>query len=139
MAAANNWHWWADMRSCAKCGAAIPLQTGRGMRRKYCQTCSPSRKKSKKPGVAVRELDGHRGVVATVTAELTAVGMLDTHQGQAALLLARRMESGRDTGAALSQMVRQLRETMASALASQEPDEVDPVDELRARRESRGA
>jgi len=65
--------------------------------------------------------------------------MLDSHQGQAALLLARRMESGDDAGAALAQMVRQLRETMASALSSAVPDEVDPVDELRARRDRRRA
>lgn len=77
--------------------------------------------------------------MATVTAELTAAGMLDSHQGQAALLLARRMESGDDAGAALAQMVRQLRETMASALSSAVPDEVDPVDELRARRDRRRA
>lgn len=78
-------------------------------------------------------------MVATVTAELTAAKMLDTHQGQAALLLAHEMQSGNATGAALAQLVRQLRETMASALASQEPAEVDPLDELRAKRESRGA
>ena len=65
--------------------------------------------------------------------------MLDSHQGQLALILARQIESGQDTGAALAQMVRQLRETMASALASAEPDEVDPVDELRAKRERRHA
>lgn len=70
-----------------------------------------------------------------MTAELATAGMLDSHQGQAALLLARRMESGDDTGAALAQMVRQLRETMTSALLSAVPDEVDPVDELRARRD----
>jgi hypothetical protein len=83
--------------------------------------------------------DASGGVVATVTAELSAAGMLDTHKGQSALLLARRLESGDDSGAAMAQMVRQLQETMASALASAEPDEVDPVDELRAKRERRHA
>lgn len=118
----------------------IPLQTGRGMRRKYCQTCSPSRKKPQKSGVAARRPEhGRRSVVSVVTAELADAGMLDSHQGQAALLLAQRLESGDDTGAAMAQMVRQLQQTMASALASQEPDEVDPVDELRAKRERRGA
>ncbi len=130
------------MRSCSKCGAPLPLQTGRGRRRSMCASCSPSRPK-KKPAVtaapAASAHDVSGGVVATVTAELSAAGMLDTHKGQAALLLARRMESGDDTGAALAQMVRQLRETMASALASAEPDEVDPVDELRAKRERRHA
>lgn len=128
------------MRSCERCGAPIPLQKGRGMRRKYCQTCSPSRKKPQKPGKpAQKAANTSRSVVAVVTAELTDAGMLDSHQGQAALLLARRLESGDDTGAAMAQMVRQLQQTMASALASVEPAEADPVDELKARRESRGA
>ena len=110
------------------------------MRRKYCQTCSPSRKKPQKPGKpAQKAANTSRSVVAVVTAELTDAGMLDSHQGQAALLLARRLESGDDTGAAMAQMVRQLQQTMASALASVEPAEADPVDELKARRESRGA
>lgn len=127
------------MRTCTKCGAQIPLQTGRGMRRKYCQTCSPSRKKPQKPGKPAQAPTARRSVVSVVTAELTEAGMLDSHQGQAALLLAQRLESGDDTGAALAQMVRQLRETMASALSSAVPDEVDPVDELRARRDRRRA
>ena len=130
------------MRSCAKCGASLPLQTGRGRRRTMCATCSPSRAKTKRPTATVADASQSStqgGCVATVTAELTAAGMLDSHQGQAALLLARRMESGDDTGAALAQMVRQLRETMASALSSAVPDEVDPVDELRARRDRRRA
>ena len=129
------------MRTCTKCGAPLPLQSGRGRRRTMCATCSPSRAKkqaaSSAPATSAPEASG--GVVATVTAELSAAKMLDTHQGQAALLMAREMESGNATGAALAQLVRQLRETMASALASQEPDEVDPVDELRAKRERRGA
>ena len=131
------------MRSCSKCGAPLPLQTGRGQRRKMCATCSPPRQRNrKKPKVApaaTAKATVQRSVVASVTAELTEAGMLDSHQGQAALLLAHRLESGEDTGAAMAQMVRQLRETMAAALASVEPDEVDPVDELKARRESRGA
>lgn len=128
------------MRTCAKCGAPLPLQTGRGMRRKYCQTCSPSRKKPQKRGKPVQTPTvQRRSVVSVVTAELTEAGMLDSHQGQAALLLAQRLESGDDTGAAMAQMVRQLQQTMTSALAAVEPAEVDPVDELRSRRESRGA
>ena len=142
MAAANNWHWWVDMRSCAKCGAPLPLQTGRGQRRKMCATCSPSRNRKPTktaPKPTVKPQTVQRSIVSVTTAELTEAGMLDSHQGQAALLLAHRLESGEDTGAAMAQMVRQLQLTMASALASVEPDEVDPVDELKARRESRGA
>lgn len=129
------------MRKCEKCGANIPLQQGRGRRRRMCETCSPSRKPKSRPTATASAagLSDRSGVVSTVTAELIAVGMLESHQGQLALVLANRIETGDDTGAALAQMVRQLRETMASALSSAEPEAVDPLDELRAKRERRGA
>ena len=134
------------MRNCSKCGAKLPLQQGRGRRRSMCEACSPARQRSDrgKPAkvAAVVPIDvtpGARSVLASVTEELTAAGMLDSHQGQLALVLARRIEQGDDTGAALSQMVRQLRETMTSALGAAEPEAVDPLDELRGRRERRGS
>ena len=45
--ATNNWHWWVEMRTCAKCGASLPLQSGRGRRRSMCEECSPSRPRRK--------------------------------------------------------------------------------------------
>lgn len=133
------------MRSCSKCGAKLPLQQGRGRRRTMCEACSPTRDRGKPRAakvaavVPIESAVKPRSVLASVTDELTKVGMLDSHQGQLALVLAGRIEQGDDTGAALSQMVRQLRETMASALASAEPEAVDPLDELRAKRERRGS
>ena len=126
------------MRTCEKCGAPLPMQSGRGRRRKMCQTCAPSRDRGKsKPAVAPLVREGYDSVLSSVTAELTDVGMLNSHQGQIAVGLARRFDAGDDTGAAMAQVARQLRETMASALASKEPVEVNPLDELRAKRERR--
>lgn len=128
------------MRICSKCGSPLPLQTGRGARRKMCATCSPSRdRKGKKPRTktAPKPKIARRSLVSSVTAELTSAGMLDSHQGQAALLLAKRLASGEDSGASMAQVVRQLRETMTAAMAAAAPPEADPVDELRAKREKR--
>ena len=73
----------------------------------------------------------------TVTEELIAGGVLDTSPGQAALLLAQRMELGAtDTGSAVAAMSRELRSLMAEALGKSEAVS-DPMDELKARRESR--
>lgn len=72
-----------------------------------------------------------------VTDELVAGGVLDTSPGQAALLLAQRMELGTtDTGSAVAAMSRELRSLMAEALGKTETA-ADPMDELKARRESR--
>lgn len=146
-AAANNWRWWGErvLRKCAKCGANIQLQQGRGRRRSMCVTCSPPRNRGTSKAASVTALSPTsdeavaRSVVDSITRELREAGMLSSHQGQCALLLAERIEVGEDTGAALAQLVRQLRETMASALASAAPAEVDPLDELRAKRERRGS
>ena len=129
------------MRICKTCGAPLPLQSGRGRRRTMCETCAPSRdrgKRAAKPAAPVVPA-ANGSTLDVVVAELTAARMLDTHQGRIAVGLARRFDDGDDTGAALSQVARQLRETMASALASTEPEAVDPVDDLRAKRERRGA
>lgn len=74
----------------------------------------------------------------SVRAELGAAGVLDSSAGRAALLLAERIEFGENSGSAVAQMVRQLHDSMARATAAQVA-EVDPVDELRARRERRRA
>lgn len=129
------------MKTCVKCGAPLPIQTGRGARRKMCETCSPSRVKRPVARKATkREAAAASGALEVTRRDLEAAGMLDTHIGAYAIVLATRLEnSSGETAAGLAQLVKQLRETMASALAHSVPDEIDPVDELRARRESRGA
>lgn len=107
-----------------------------------CQVCAPPRNRGKsKPEVASVAVPQFTigGALDAVTAELTQAGMLDSHQGRIALGLARRFDDDNDSGAALAQVARQLRETMASALASAVPVSVDPLDELRAKRERRGS
>ncbi len=57
------------------------------------------------------------GLVPAVEAELDAAGRRRSCLGQAALLLARRVESDRDGGSAVAALVRQLGLTMEAALA----------------------
>ena len=124
-------------RICAKCGGPIPPKTNRGKDRKYCLECSPPRgtkpRKPAKPRVAVHPTT----IVAATESELDAADVLGTSSGQAAMLLARRIQSDIDSGSSLAQLVRQLRESVASAIGEAVPAESDPLDELRARRERR--
>ena len=119
----------------------MPVQTGRGRRRTKCESCSPSRAKATTPppGRSAEAAPvGVKGLLAATRAELDVAGRAGSHAGQAALLLAERIEFGENTGSAVAQMVRQLHDTMSRALADAAVD-VDPVDELRARRERRRA
>lgn len=79
----------------------------------------------------------HPGLIAATEAQLDAAGQLDSPAGQAALVLAARIENGEaETGNAVAAMVRQLHATLAEALKDA-PAAADPVDELRARREQK--
>ncbi len=68
------------------------------------------------------------------TRELESVGRLESVAGQLALELAYRVASGHETGAAVASLVKELRVTMAAALAGLAPAP-DALDELRARRD----
>lgn len=56
------------------------------------------------------------GLAATVERQLEDAGRLDTWEGQGALALARRIESGRDTGSAIASLHRELRAAISEAL-----------------------
>jgi hypothetical protein len=75
------------------------------------------------------------GLRAAVLGELAAAGREQTALGQAALGLAVRIEQGADTGSAVASLVRELRATLAEALADARP--VSALDELKARRIAR--
>ena len=125
-----------NAKSCAKCAGPLPIQTGRGRRRQMCESCSPTRKRGKSPkGAPVAVLAVTReGLLTAVRAELDAAGVAAGHAGQAALLLAERIETGEhDSGSAVAQMVRQLHDSMARALVTQEPAAADPVEMFRGR------
>lgn len=71
-------------------------------------------------------------------AELEAAGRLDTVIGQQAMVLARRIDGAAalETGSAVASLSREFRAVMAEALAGVRAA-ADPVDELRARRDSK--
>lgn len=125
-------------KACAKCGGPLPVQTGRGRRRTKCESCSPSRVASPKTTTRPKVPASTKGLLAATRAELEAAGRESSHAGQAALLIAERVEFGENSGSAVAQMVRQLHDTMTRALADVTV-EADPVDELRQRRERRRA
>jgi hypothetical protein len=80
-------------------------------------------------------------VESALLAELTAVERAATALGQAALALARRVDIGRDTGAGLAALVKQL-EATAKAATADVKSAASPLDLMRdelAERRSRGA
>lgn len=56
------------------------------------------------------------GLAASLERRLRDVDRLDSWEGQGALTLARRIESGRDTGSAISSLHRELRAAVAEAM-----------------------
>jgi hypothetical protein len=78
-------------------------------------------------------------LTAATTAELQAAGREFTSLGQAALLLARRLESGEvETGSSVAALVREHRAVLAQAVDGAEVA-ADPLDELADRRFARRA
>ncbi len=69
-----------------------------------------------------------------VTRELEAAGRGGSVGGQLAVLLARRVASRRETGAATAALARELGATMTKTLAGV-VGAADPLDEIRARRD----
>jgi hypothetical protein len=124
-------------RNCMKCGAPLPVQTGRGRRRVKCATCSPPRKSVAKPIALASLPSGGTSMVSATVAELESAGVESSALGQAALLLARRIEAGEDNGSAIASLVKQWQDTMGRATAGAEPQAVSLTDQLKARRDAR--
>ena len=128
------------MRLCATCGADMPLETGRGRRRKFCPTCSPSRPRRKpEPSEAVtRAVTAPAGSVLDATrAALVQSGRLDTPMGQAALVLASRIDDAGEPLAAITQATKQLREALSSVVSEEQAAPADPNDEFTRKRLAR--
>jgi ABC-type transporter Mla subunit MlaD len=80
-------------------------------------------------------------VESALLEELAAVDRTKTSLGRAALALARRVDSGRDTGAGMASLVKQLAATSKDAVADVK-SAASPLDRMRdelAERRSRGA
>lgn len=128
-------------RICDACGA--PYEAIRANARFCSDRCRKRTARQPRPLTEMPSIPTDAAPVAAshlskiVAEELTAGGVLDTSPGQAAILLAQRMELGTtDTGSAVAAMSRELRSLMAEALGKTEVA-ADPMDELKARRESR--
>jgi hypothetical protein len=72
-------------------------------------------------------------LVAATIGELAAAGRLSTTLGQTAVKLAERLVSRSETGSAVASLSKELRATMAAALAGGKTGE-DPLDEFTERR-----
>ncbi|MFJ2719378.1 hypothetical protein [Streptomyces sp. NPDC087437] len=83
----------------------------------------------------VQREDDPESLTAAARSELAAVGRERTAAGQAVLALARRIDANSsETGSSLAALVREFRAALAGALEGAGAA-VDPVDELRARRD----
>lgn len=139
-----------NARQCDVCGAQLPLQTGRGGRRKRCQTCPrPPRNRAKAqtwtPAAILKpptDLDTPQPTCEKTRAMLLAAGVWDHPMAAVAMALATRIDSGQEPGTALASIAGRLQDVLAAlqaAAAEAEPAEPDPLDEIRARIHSRGA
>lgn len=136
-------------KTCAACGASFEAK------RASARSCSERCKKrlQRRPGgtaTKVVELKtdpvpgptagqgGPEGPVSAATrTELASAGRLESPGGQAALMLARRIDQPHmETGSGLAALVREHRATLADAVKDAEKA-ADPLDELRLRRERR--
>lgn len=144
-------------RNCEVCGALLPLQTGRGGRRKRCATCPRPRGKAAQAAKARAAKNWTPDAILKPpsdldspgpTCERTRVMLLDLGVWQhplasAAMALAERIDSGREPGTALASVAKQLQsilaELQAAAAADQADSEPDPIEEFRRRRAERAA
>ena len=119
---------------CSKCGGPLPRK-GAGRPRKRCETCAPPRRKAQ---ITVIVPDSGGSVYTATRDELSAAGREATPLGQAALVLAARIDANQDAGAAIAAMTKQLGATLCEATAGANVV-ASPVDELRARRAAKRA
>lgn len=130
-------------KSCGVCGNSFEAKRAAA---KYCGEVCRKRAQRQPGGVkaadvaptppAADEPSPEPGpTAAATTAELERADRLNTAIGQAALVLAKRIDaSSTETGGSLASLVREHRATMAEALRDTD-GQADPLDELRTRRE----
>lgn len=142
-------------RSCGSCGKPLVSENPRA---RYCGvTCRANASKRRSAGVQVLrasvgapasrstaplegQADGADGPVAARTRrELAEAGREDSALGQAALVMAWRLDQRADTASAMAAGLKQLEATLSSAVRGATVVS-SPLDELRARRDAkRGA
>lgn len=124
-------------RACDACGDDYEAKRPNS---RFCSdTC---RKRGQRGARSEPDAPKNTEVESAVRAELESVGRGRSPLGLAALALARRVDDGRDTGAGLAALVRQLGVTLAAATAgvTVEQSPLDAQrDELAERRRRLGA
>lgn len=128
----------AIKRKCDLCGKAY---TAKSKRSKFCSpACRVRNHEGRKPLRAADPPAPDATPSTNVTdATMTLLVELDrvaTPEGQAALVLARKIDAAEDPLSAINGAVKQLSDTLAG-LRRQAPKEGNPLDELRARRQAR--
>lgn len=131
------------IRTCSKCGAGLPLESGRGRRRKMCESCSPSRPR-RKPEAAPAAKSAAAAPVGCVfdatRAVLADAGVTDSPMGQAALVLAEEIDSRQHPLSQVASAVKQLESALTAALApvaDAQDRPADPEDEFTRKRLAR--
>lgn len=132
----------AFKRKCDSCGKSYEAKRSDS---KYCSgSCRAAASKRSKPQpdvVADTPLGDAAsvGLMASTLMELVKAGRENTASGQAALLLAYRLEHSQlDTGASIASMVKQHGATLAEALKGA-AKAATALDELKARRDAKRA
>lgn len=127
-------------RPCDVCGETYEAKRATS---KYCSDRCKMRKARGAPTehadpVPLGPVDAPEPEIGPVEAEtrrhLAGVDRETSVLGQTALVLARRLDHGRDTGAAMASVAKQLEATLSSATKGV-AFAADPLDELRARRD----
>jgi hypothetical protein len=120
------------MKTCPRCGKPLPLQYGRGGRRKYCLDCSPQRNDPRRKTIKAAPLNFDSGEVQTtadsvqgaVLAAVQAAGAAGTWQAACAVNLAARIDNPQEPAAGVVAAVKVLRLILADVLvAADEPEE----------------
>lgn len=123
-------------KTCADCGE--PFEAKRTAARFCSPTCRQrAHRRPEQPAeILTLQTAASPGSLAAATqARLEAADRLDSPDGQAALVLARRIDAGgAETGSALASMVREHRAALTEAVRDARV-EADPMDELKGRRE----
>jgi hypothetical protein len=122
-------------KRCTVCSEEFEAKRSAAM---YCSgRCQKRAQRQPKPGepAATMPVDPDSELWTATLDELTSATRVASASGQAALLLARRLDSGlTETGSSVAAMIREHRAALADALKGARA-ETNPLDELRARRE----
>ena len=129
------------MRVCDVCGGPLPLQTGRGGRRKRHPECTKRRTRARLSPVSLERRPEHAAsVYETTRRAIDEVGVSADPLASLALALASRIDGDQEPGAALASLSKQLRETLAVILNRAATDgRPDPIEEIRERLRRRGS